>query len=111
MRFVIQRDSRKRFRFASLQSAVAAELLGQPDARDSVVLVEGAKVYRKSCAVLRIARRLDPPWPLLAAFLIVPRPLRDAAYDWIGRRRFRWFGRKEACWRPEPHVAERFIDR
>ena len=111
MRFVIQRDSRKRFRFASLQSHVAAELLGRPDARDSVVLITEGKVYRKSGAVLRIARWLDPPWPLLAGFLIVPRPLRDAAYAWIGRHRYRWFGRKAACWRPEARLAERFIDR
>jgi predicted DCC family thiol-disulfide oxidoreductase YuxK len=110
VRFVIARDARARFRFASLQSAVAEKLLGGRDQLDSVVLVEGGKVYRKSTAALRIARRLDGAWPLLAALLVVPRPLRDAVYDWIGRRRYRMFGKREACWIPHASVAERFLD-
>jgi predicted DCC family thiol-disulfide oxidoreductase YuxK len=110
VRFVIARDARARFRFASLQSAVARKLLGERDQLESVVLVEGGKVYRKSTAALRVARRLDGAWPLLAALLVIPRPLRDAVYDWIGRRRYRWFGRTDACWTPQPGLAERFLD-
>jgi len=110
VRFVLERDTCGRFRFASLQSAVAEKLLRAPAGTESVVLVENGKIYRKSTAVLRIARRLDGGWPLLAALLIVPRPLRDALYDWIGRRRYRWFGRREACWRPAPELAGRFIE-
>jgi predicted DCC family thiol-disulfide oxidoreductase YuxK len=89
---------------------VAERLLRGPAEAESVVLVEDGKAYRKSSAVLRIARRLDGAWPLLAMLLIVPRPLRDALYDWIGRHRYRWFGKREACWRPAPELAERFID-
>ena len=107
---MIERDSRKRFHFASLQSPAAQKLLGAPGGMESVVLVENGKAYRKSGAVLRIARRLDAPWPLLAALLIVPRPLRDALYDWIGRRRYRWFGKRDSCWQPEAQLAERFLD-
>jgi predicted DCC family thiol-disulfide oxidoreductase YuxK len=110
VRFVIERDSRKQFRFASLQSAVAEKLLGERDSLESMVLVEGDKTYRKSTAALLIARRLDGPWPLLWALLVIPRPLRDAVYDWIGRRRYRWFGKREACWRPQADLAERFLD-
>jgi predicted DCC family thiol-disulfide oxidoreductase YuxK len=43
-------------------------------------------------------------------FLIVPRFLRDAVYDWIGRRRYRMFGKRETCWVPRPELAERFLD-
>ncbi|MGH8739919.1 MAG: thiol-disulfide oxidoreductase DCC family protein [Burkholderiales bacterium] len=110
VRFVIARDARKQFRFASLQSATAGRLLGERDRLESVVLVEGGKAYRKSTAALRIARRLDAAWPLLAALLVIPRPLRDALYDWIGRRRYRWFGKREACWIPHASVAGRFLD-
>jgi predicted DCC family thiol-disulfide oxidoreductase YuxK len=110
VRFVIERDSRRLFRFASLQSPVAEKLLGERGGNESVVLLEKGKAYRRSTAALRIARRLDGLWPLLAALLIVPRPLRDAVYDWIGRRRYRWFGKRDACWRPQAQLAERFLD-
>ena len=114
VRFVIARDSRKQFRFASLQSPVAEKLLGAQgrdgDRLESVVLVVGERTYRKSTAALLIARRLDGLWPLLSALLVIPRPLRDAVYDWIGKRRYRLFGKRDACWRPQPEFAERFLD-
>ena len=114
VRFVIARDRRRRFRFASLQSPVADRLLG-PDIETggrlgSVVLVLGDRTYRKSSAALRTLWRLDGLWPLLAALLIVPRPIRDWAYDWIGSRRYRFFGKREVCWVPTPELAERFVD-
>jgi predicted DCC family thiol-disulfide oxidoreductase YuxK len=115
VRFVIARDSRKRFRFASLQSAAAQELLGgrggEDDPLDSMVLLVGGRAYRKSSAALEAARRLDGLWPLLGVLLAIPRPLRDAAYDWIGRRRYRMFGKRETCWTPQPEHAGRFLDR
>ena len=114
VRFVIGRDARKRFRFASLQSPVAEKLLGAQgrdgDRLESVVLVVGERTYRKSTAALLIARRLDGLWPLLSALLVIPRPLRDAVYDWIGKRRYRLFGKRDACWRPQAELAERFLD-
>jgi predicted DCC family thiol-disulfide oxidoreductase YuxK len=109
VRFVIARDARKRFRFASLQSAAAEKLLGERGSLESVVLVMGGKTYRKSTAALLIARRLDGLWPLLAVFLAIPRVLRDAAYDWIGTRRYRMFGKTDACWMPQAEFAERFL--
>ena len=114
VRFVIERDSRKQFRFASLQSPVAEKLLGpqrnEADRLESVVLVVGERIYRRSSAALLIARRLDGLWPLLSVLLAIPRPLRDAVYDWIGRRRYRMFGKRAACWKPQPELADRFLD-
>jgi predicted DCC family thiol-disulfide oxidoreductase YuxK len=31
-------------------------------------------------------------------------------YDWIGRRRYRMFGKRAACWKPQPELADRFLD-
>lgn len=114
VRFVIDRDAGKRFRFAPLQSPAAARLLGPAapggDRLDSMVLVDGERIHRKSTAALLTARRLDGLWPLLAVLLAVPRPVRDAAYDWIGRRRYRLFGKRDACWTPNGDLADRFLD-
>ena len=114
VRFVVRRDASKRFRFASLQSPAAQRLLGSTapagDRLDSMVLVEGARIYRKSTAALLTVRQLDGLWPLLAVLLAVPRPIRDAAYDWIGHRRYRLFGKRDACWTPNGDLANRFLD-
>src|SRR6266545_4057289 len=49
--------------------------------------------------VLDMLRRLGGGWRVLAAlFGLVPRPLRDAAYDFVARVRFRLFARPaDAC--------------
>ena len=114
VQFVIARDKRRRFRFASLQSPVAEQILGadiETGGRlGSVVLVLGDRTYRKSSAALRTLWHLDGLWPLLAVFLIVPRPIRDWVYDWIGSRRYRFFGKREVCWVPDPKLTELFLD-
>lgn len=116
VQFVIRHDSRGYFRFAALQSAEGQALLraqgislpATPDP-DSVVLVEAGQVYTHSTAVLRIARGLGGAWPLLGAGRLVPRPWRDAAYRWVARNRYRWFGRQQACLLPTPALKSRFL--
>src|SRR5262245_45818562 len=112
--FVIRRDLKARFRFATLQSATAGSLLQSVTASgegipDSVALIESGRLYVRSAAALRIAGRLGFPWRLLAVFLLVPRPLRDWVYDFIARHRYRWFGKREVCMVPTPELRERFL--
>lgn len=113
IQFLIKRDRQAHFRFASLQSGTGQKLqadLGMdPQALDSVILVEGDRWYKESDAALRIARNLPGAWKLLTAFRIVPRPLRDAVYWWIARNRYRWFGKAETCWLPTPELRGRFL--
>lgn len=115
VQFIVDRDPAARFHFASLQSQRAAELLrahgreppeGDPE---SVLLLEDGRVYERSTAALRIARRLSGGWPLFYAFLIVPRFLRDAVYSLIARYRYRWFGKSEQCRVPTPELRARFL--
>jgi predicted DCC family thiol-disulfide oxidoreductase YuxK len=114
--FVIDRDPAAVFRFASLQSqAGQAALLahgrsvpsGDPE---TIILVEDGRVYERSTAVLRAARRLKGPFKLLYAFVFVPRALRDAVYGWIARHRYGWFGRSDSCRVPTPALRARFLD-
>lgn len=114
VRFVIRRDRRERFRFGSLQSEAGRALLARHGIEDtgltSIVLLEDGRFYRKSTAALKIARRLDGMWPVLYVFIVVPAVIRDAVYDFIGRRRYRWFGRSETCWIKTDAMRERFIE-
>ncbi len=113
VRFLLRRDAACCFRFASLQSAFAAEMLrkhGFPsNYLGSMFLLEDEVLYAKSDAALRIARRLGGAWRVVALLGAVPRPLRDAIYDWVARNRYRWFGKSEACMLPRKEDALRFL--
>lgn len=76
---------------------------------ETVVLSVDGKLYKKSSAALRIAKELDGLWPLLYSFMIVPPFIRDAVYGFIAARRYKWFGKKEACMIPSPEERMRFI--
>jgi len=113
VRFIVKRDPRAIFRFASLQSETGRRLTAQcglPEETDSVVLIEGGRGYIKSEAALRVLLRLRGVWPLLYAFKALPLRWRDAAYDAFAARRYRWFGRQsEACALPDPKVRSRLL--
>ena len=112
--FVIRRDRRKRFRFASMQSALGQELLRRfglsPDNLKTFVLVEEDGHFTKSTAALRVAAGLGGLWPVVSLLTVIPRPIRDGVYDWVARNRYRWFGRLEQCLVPVPDVQDRFVD-
>jgi predicted DCC family thiol-disulfide oxidoreductase YuxK len=123
--FMIDHERGSALRFAALQSDPGTALLdrsttpekakklregvtgdGDPD---SLALVENGHVYTHSTGALRIARYLRWPWSWLAAFWIVPRPIRDAVYRWFARHRYAWFGKSDACRVPTPEFRARFL--
>lgn len=118
VRFIIPRDRRGRFRFAALQSGTGQRMLAEAgieaaepgEAPGSLVLVADGKAYLRSAAALRIARGLDRAWPLASALLLIPTPLRDLAYRFVARNRYRWFGRHTACEVPRTTERGRFLD-
>ena len=68
-------------------------------------------LYKKSRAALKIVRRLDGAWPLLYyVFFWIPKFIADPVYDFIGNRRYKWFGKKTECWIPNDDLRQRFID-
>ncbi len=115
VQFVIRHDKRERYRFASLQSDAAQRVLKEyaydDDELGSVLLVADGRVYQKSSAALRIAKYLDGGWPILYyLFSWIPTGLADIVYDFIGNRRYKWFGKKDECWLPDEHLRKRFLE-
>jgi len=112
--FVIDRDPKAIFHFASLQSPQGHLLLlhngMKPDDLESVVLWSGGRLYKKSRAALEIARQLGGFWSLLYAFRLVPPFIRDWMYSLIASHRYKWFGKTDQCRIPEPGVKSRFIE-
>jgi predicted DCC family thiol-disulfide oxidoreductase YuxK len=111
--FVIDHDSQKRFKFASLQSEVGQQYLAQFSRNkkdfDSVLLVKNGRVFEKSDAALHIARHLDGAWKWLYFLRWVPRVIRDMIYDLVAKNRYRIFGKSDACRLPNPELRERFL--
>ncbi len=113
VRFVYQRDPQHHFRFAPLQSATGQALLKQygiAENLDSVILIQAGNAYQKSDAALRIAQKLNKAWPLMGAFRLVPRIIRNAVYDTIGKHRYQWFGKTESCPIPPKGLNQYFLD-
>lgn len=113
VQFVINRDPRRTFQFAALQSTSGKALLQEhhlPEASlYSVILIREGTVYQRSSAALQIVRGLTGLWPLLYIFIIVPPFIRNAIYDWIASNRYRWFGAKNECMIPTPELKSRFL--
>ena len=113
VQFIIKRDKSARFRFASLQSSAGEAFLKEnkmpTDEFASFVYLRDGKVLMRSDAALNIARDLGGLWSLAYGFIIVPRVIRDAVYNWVARNRYKWFGRKDQCMLPTPELKARFV--
>jgi predicted DCC family thiol-disulfide oxidoreductase YuxK len=119
VQFILKHDRRGELRFATLQGDYARAIVTRhPELAnvDSLVLVEhdpgsGAeRVYVRSTGALRLARYLGGAWHLARVAGIMPRFLRDLAYDAFARIRYRVFGRYDSCPIPTPEQRARFID-
>ena len=113
VRFVCQRDSRDKFKFASVQSDTGKTLLewsGLPiDHYETMVYVEHSNAYFRSAAFLKIVQYLEFPWPLLITARVIPRPLRDWLYNRIALNRYRLFGKSDSCLIPSKELTKRFL--
>lgn len=114
VRFVIKRDKQQKFKFASLQSEIGERLIRQYHYQpvkklDSMLLVKNNKLHTRSSAVLEVFRELSWFWRLWVIFLWLPRWLRDPVYNFIGNRRYGWFGVADSCELLEEEYKSRFL--
>lgn len=113
VQFVIAHDKKDQFKFTALQGGYAKEMLPKFNADseklNTILLLEDGKLYTKSSAALRVARKLNGLIPLLYVFLLVPKFIRDWIYDIIAKNRYRCWGRQESCWVPTPELKNKFL--
>lgn len=115
VQFIIERDKKDVFRFASLQSETGKQLTAErgidPEAMDSIILIEpGVAYYQKSTAALEISKHLSGGYSSLKYFSFLPEGFRNVVYDLIARNRYKWFGKKEECMIPTPALKSRFLE-
>ena len=120
VKFVLKRDHSDVFRFASLQSDFAGQILRRhgvsPADLDTMYVVldyrqPSERLLSRSDAAVFISQHLTWFWRIAAALLrIVPRPLRELGYRLIARHRYRLFGKYDTCMLPAAEDRSKFLD-
>ncbi len=117
--FLLKRDTHDRFRFASLQSKFAEDLLERhgADARDLdtvYVAIDYGKpderLLARSDAILHLLTQLGGIWKWARVGKVLPEALRDGIYKIVATNRYRVFGKHESCLLPEPKHRNKFLD-
>jgi len=119
LQFLLRHDRRRVFSFASLQSDVGRSIVEKSGANPAAVTTfyvladyrtRASHLCTKSDAALFVAGELGWPWKTARWLRVVPKWIRDGAYDLVARSRYRIFGRYDHCVIPSPEVRNRFID-
>ena len=119
LQFVLQHDRRGVFSFAPLQGEIGRAMVsrwgGNPDELTTFYVcadyrTASPRMLARSDAALFIAREIGWPWKAFAAARVLPKRLRDGAYDLVAKTRYRLFGRLDRCLVPRPEVRSRFVE-
>lgn len=114
VQFLLKRDKKGLYLFASLQSDMAKQLLEKYQVIDlgleTVVMIDGTQVYTHSDVALEVAKDLGGFYHLFSPLGFLPKKFRNRIYDWVASNRYRWFGKKESCMLPKREWRSRFLD-
>ena len=94
---LIKMDKKNILYFSPLQSKYAKSTIDKKflEDTDSVIVKKNEKVFSKSHAAFEVLKELKSP--MRFAFFFVPTFFADLVYDFIAKRRYSWFGKKEEC--------------
>jgi len=108
--FLFKHDKDQYFLAAPLQGESAKHYLSKNSQGklSTVILFEEGKEYVKSDAVLRIFKRLGPPWSIVSLFAFIPKAIRDMIYDLVAANRHRFS--KSSCRLPTQSEKERILN-
>ena len=119
VQFLLPRDRRHRFDYASLQSQTGQTWLERfgknPGSLDTVVVITDYRgsapaMRMKADAALFVVSVLGQPWRSLALLRVLPTRMLNAGYDFVARHRYRVFGRYDVCLLPHAEDKDRFLD-
>jgi len=102
LQFVLSNDSSDQFVYIPFQTEQGQLICDHFDIEftesTSLLLIEYNQILTRSLAWERILSRLSPGYKLLSLVIrIIPTALNDRLYDYIGRNRYRWFGKSMTC--------------
>ena len=113
IRFIAARDKDRRFRFTAIQSPYGTRLARafgiDPKDPDTNAVIHGGIASFKSDAALTVVSNL-PSWGWVRALRAVPKPIRDAVYNFVARNRYRIFGKYQECFVPDAGFRDRVME-
>jgi predicted DCC family thiol-disulfide oxidoreductase YuxK len=97
--WLMRHDSKRVFRLSAAQSPVGAALYRHYGIAmdETYLLISNGLPYTKSGGYLHMCKIVGGWWRAFLIFGLVPRVLRDWAYDIVARNRYRWFGKVGYC--------------
>jgi len=112
VQYIIKHDTKKQFKFASLQSDIGQQLLkeNQLSSQDfsTVVYINKSIVYTKSTAAIRVFSELGTIHKIALMFLFVPQFIRDFCYNLVAANRDKLF-KDGTCLIPSKELNERIL--
>lgn len=113
VQWILERDTKDQFMFASLQSDFGQNFLSERGLKTNVFntmyLWKPNQYYLiKSQAVLQIANLLGGIYKLSGIGKMIPKAISDQVYDVISRNRMKLANQK--CYLPTPHQKKKFIE-
>ena len=100
--FILKHERDRALRFAGAWSDTGLALAARhgftrADLNATFLVITAGQALARSDGALAVAGHLRAPWRWLRMMRLVPRPVRDAVYDLVARRRYRWFGQRQDC--------------
>ena len=89
--FVFAHEDIPVLKFAWLQGELAKEIIPS-NAPASLILLQDGDLYYRSTAALKLCAYLKPPYRWLRNLLVMPRPIRNAVYQFISDHRKKIMG-------------------
>ena len=114
---IIKLDKKKKFKFHFLQNEISNKFLKlvpsdpKNDEFDSIIVIKNnSTLLTKSDAAIHVMSKSTKLFIFLRLFLILPTFIRDNVYNFIGRNRYKWFGKKNVCRIITDDIKNRFIN-
>jgi len=113
VQWILERDRKNKFLFASLQSDFGQKFLSErgletKEFNTLYLLKCDGQYLMKSRAVMKIAQLLGGIYSLLKIGSLLPTSLSDKLYDLVSRNRMKISAQK--CFLPDPQQRKKFIE-
>jgi predicted DCC family thiol-disulfide oxidoreductase YuxK len=111
--FILKHDKENIFRFSPQQSEKGKELLvlyGREDCDlNALILIDENELLEGMDATIGISKYLKGYPSLFYLLRFLPRKVTHAAYAFVAKNRYKWFGKREVCRIPEPGEEHKFL--
>ena len=112
--FVIKRNHKRNIYYSSLQSDFAKDFIRKKNIKleniDTIYFFFKGNIYTKHKAFSLILLNLPLHYKIFSFLFYVPNFIGYGAYDFVAKRRYKWFGKRNSCRVPSLNEKNMFLD-